>query len=343
MFQDFPLPANAGAFAASAIVVWIAGTRLARAADAIAEKTGVGRAVLGLLLLGGVTSLPELAVGVTSALADAPELSVNDVLGSAAINVVILAIADAVLGRRALTSTLASPAVMLQGVLGIVLLALVVGAVLTGDVLVLGVGAWSWLILAAYFVSIWIIAKSEGLYKWVPVSRAQDACRASETARLHQLRLWRLIVQTTAAGAAILLAGVVLAHTAEALAEQTGLGTSFVGAVMLGMATSMPEVSTAVAAVRLHRYEMAIADVFGTNLFNVTIIVVVDALHPGPPVLVQAGPFAAFGALMAIVLTAFFLTGMIERHDRTVFRMGLDSLAAICVYAAGVTVLYHLR
>jgi cation:H+ antiporter len=343
MFHDLPLAANAGLFTLSAVIVWAAGTRLARAADAIAEKTGIGRAVLGILLLGGVTSLPELAVGVTSALADVPELSVNDVLGSAAINVVVLAIADAALGKNAITSMLASPAVMLQGVLGIILLALVVGAVLVGDVLVLGVGAWSWLIVGAYFVAIWVIAKSQGVHAWVPVRRTEEAHIADDSSNLHRLPLSRLIAQTSSTGVAILVGGFLLARTAEALAEQTSLGTNFVGAVMLGMATSLPEVSTAVAAVRLRRYEMAIADVFGTNLFNVTIIFIVDAVHPGPPVLVAAGSFAAFGALIAIVLTGLFVAGMIERRDRTVFRMGIDSLTAICVYAAGVVVLYQLR
>jgi cation:H+ antiporter len=79
------------------------------------------------------------------------------------------------------------------------------------------------------------------------------------------------------------------------------------------------------------------------NLFNVTIIVLVDALHPGDPVLLEAGRFASFGALLAIVLTAVFLVGMIERRDRTVFRMGIDSLFAIACYAGGLVVLYQLR
>jgi len=103
------------------------GARLARLADAIARKTGLGRELPDILLLGGVTSLPELAVGVSATLSGAPELSVNDVLGSAAINVVTLAGADALYGRNVLTSTPSTPEVMLQGMLSILLLALVVG------------------------------------------------------------------------------------------------------------------------------------------------------------------------------------------------------------------------
>lgn len=94
---------------------------------------------------------------------------------------------------------------------------------------------------------------------------------------------------------------------------------------------------------RLRQYAMAVSDVFGTNLFNVTIIVLVDALHPGGPVIVEAGRFAGFAALLALVLTALFLAGMIERRDRIILRMGVDSIAALLVYAAGVAVLYSLR
>jgi cation:H+ antiporter len=339
MFENVSPSLNGVIFAVAAIVVWMAGTRLARLADGIAEKSGVGRELLGLLLLGSVTSLPELAVGVPATLSGAPELSVNDVLGSAAINVSILAAADAVYGRKALTSTPATPAVMLQGTLCVVLLALVVGASLTGDVLVAGMGAWSWVILAAYVVAIWVISKSQGLHSWHP-----DHAMAPVQPGHHDDRsLRKLLAGAAVAAVAILVAGFLLARSGEALAEQTGLGQGFFGAILLGLSTSLPEISTVLAAVRLQRYEMAISDVLGTNLFNVTIIVLVDALHPGEPVLVTSGPFAAFGALLALVLTAIFLVGMIERRDRTVMRMGVDSLAALACYAAGVVVLYQMR
>lgn len=340
MFQTLSPWINGAIFAAAAVVAWIAGTQLARRADGIAEKTGLGRALLGMLLLGGITSLPELAVGVSATLSGAPELSVNDVLGSAAINVVILAAADAVYGRKALTSTPATPEVMLQGALCIVLLALVVGASLAGDVIVGGMGAWSWTILAAFLVAIWILSRSQGLRSWHP---AQHAASAPPPEHEQDRSLRRLVTGAAMAGVAILVAGFLLAKTGEALAEQTGLGQGFFGAVLLGLSTSLPEISTVLAAVRLQRYEMAISDVLGTNLFNVTIIVLVDALHAGEPVLAMAGPIAAFGALVALVLTAIFLVGMLERRDRTVMRMGMDSLTALACYAAGVVVLYQLR
>ena len=350
MFEDLSPWVNGAVFAAAAVLVWLAGSRLAQRADGIARRTGLGSALLGIFLLGGITSLPELAVAVSATLSGAPALSVNDVLGSAAINVVILAGADAVYGRKALTSTPGTPEVMLQGTLGIVLLALVVGASLAGDVLVGGMGAWSWAILVAYLAALWIVSTSQGLCSWRP-ARHEAAEQAhpgeqdeqdEQDQQGQQGSLRRLIAGAAAAGAVILVAGFLLAKTGEALAAQTGLGHGFFGAVLLGWSTSLPELSTVLAAVRLRRYEMAIADVLGTNLFNVGIIVLVDALHRGDPVLVAAGPIAAFGALLAIVLTAIFQVGLLERRDRTVMRMGVDSLAALACYVGGVVVLYQL-
>jgi len=342
MFESLPLPGNLGAFAAAAAVVWLAGTHLAGYANEIAERTGIGRAFLGLALLGGITSLPELAVASTAALSGAPALSINDVLGSAAINVLIIALADAAIGRDALTSVTASPRVLLQGVLATLLLALAAAATFAPDRPLLGASAWSWCLLFACAASLAIVARARPERAWE--ARRRDGQRhRPEQAQEGPRTLRALVPRTVAAGVAIAAAGYVVAKSGEAIAQQTGLGTSLVGAVLLAASTSLPEVSTVLAAVRLRQYEMALSDVFGTNLFNVSILFVVDLLYAGPPALREAGAFAGFAALLAAVLCAVFVAGMIERRDRTVLRMGIDSLAAIGIYSAGLAVLFQLR
>jgi cation:H+ antiporter len=339
---QLPVWGSALIFIVAASIVWIAGARLARVADTIARETGIGRELLGLLLLGGVTSLPELAVAVTATLQSTPALSINDVLGSAAINIVVLAVADAV-GPRALTSMQGSPRVLLQGVLGMVLLAITAAAVITGDMLLGGIGLWSWLMLAFYIGAMALLSKSRAPESWVVKNSPQGGSDEGEADHRGGTLRPRLLWGAALAAGVILIAGFALARTGEALAEETGLGTSFFGAIFLGFSTSLPELSTVIAAVRMRQYEMAISDVFGTNLFNVTIIVLVDALHPGGPILPESGRFAAFAALLALALTAFFVAGMIERRNRTVLRLGYDSLAVLIVYAAGVVVLHGLR
>jgi cation:H+ antiporter len=329
-------------FVAAAIAVWIAGTRLARFADAISGKTGIGQAAIGMVLLGGITSLPEIAVATTATLNGAPSLSINDVLGSASINILILAIADAAYRREALTSQMPSLGVALQGVVGIIVLALVAVSTTMGESQFLGIGWGSWLIALSYAIGIRLLIRSRIDTQWHPNADKPGGEHDSEDSQ-EKRSLQRLLAYTAICAAVILVAGFLLARTGEVLAEKTGLGTSFFGAVALGFATSLPELSTVLEAVRLRRYTMAISDVFGTNLFNVTILVLVDALHRGGPVLVEAGRFAATAALLALVLTAIYLAGMLERRDRTVLRMGYDSIAVVITYAAGLMLLYAQR
>ncbi|MFO1039655.1 MAG: hypothetical protein U1E45_22655 [Geminicoccaceae bacterium] len=136
---DWPLWQLGLAFAGAAAMVWIAGSRLAGYVDAISDRTGMGKGFAGLVLLGGITSLPEVAVSVTASLTGSEVLAVNNVLGSVASQVALLALADAVIGREALTSVVVEPVILLQGALNVILLALVAAAVTAGDAAPLGV------------------------------------------------------------------------------------------------------------------------------------------------------------------------------------------------------------
>lgn len=348
-FKEHALWINIAVFCAAAIVVWIAGTRVSRYADAISNATGIGRAAIGLLLIAGITSLPEVAVTLTASIGGNAQLAVNNLLGSIAMQVAILAIGDALIGRDALTSVIVKPVVLLQLALNNLLLALFAGAALIGDVAFLGVGAWSCALGAAYVGSIWVITRSHAQYGWTAEDLERDderSQRKPETAgdvQENEQPLSTLIWKTVAAGAAILAAGFLLSRTGEAIAAQTGLGQSFGGFALVAISTSLPEVSTVMSAVRLGRYGMAVSNIFGTNLFNVGLIFVVDVAYRGGAVLNEVGDFSIFASLLGIVVTTFFMVGLVERRDRTVARMGFDSLAVLLAYLGGLAALYTLR
>lgn len=346
MLADLAPLTNVAVFIVAAVVVWRAGIRVTGYAGAIQTKTGLGEALLGMLLLGFITALPELAVTITASWSGNAQLAVNNLLGGMALNVAILAAADAAVRREALTSAVASPTPLLQGTLLILLLAIVAGATLAGSVALGGIGAWSWLILAVYLLSLLLLQRGRGREPWVPAERAaQPPGRpaAAPAARAEQRSLGALAACTAAAAAAILAAGYALANTGEALAEQTGLGASFFGAVFLAVSTSLPEITIVFAAVRSGRYAMAVGNIFGANLLGLAMLFLVDAAYRDGPVLAQAGRFATFAALLGIAVTALFLVGLLERSGRRAGRMGIDSLLVLGAYGAGVAILYTLR
>lgn len=352
---DFPqlgLPWNIGLFAGAAVFVWMAGTRLAQYADRISGRTGIGEAVIGMLLLAGVTSLPEIGVTVTSSIAGDTKLALNNLFGSIAMQVAILAVVDFAIGRRALTAVVPEPKVLLQGALNVLLLALAGAAMLAGDILFFGVGIWSTACLAAYVGSVWLLSQEKGRRPWLaahhgevdrmlleqPQARSEEATKHGKDTSLRAT-----ILKTVVAAAVILVAGYVLSRTGSAIAEQTGIGSSFVGFVLIAISTSLPELSSALSAARIGRFTMAISDILGTNLINVGLVFVIDLVASGEPVLGQADSFSIFGVLLSIVVTTLFIAGMAERRDRTIWRMGLDSIAVLILYSGGVAILYSLR
>jgi cation:H+ antiporter len=352
-FSQFALPWNIGLFAGAAVLVWLAGTRLSHYADTINSRTGAGQAMIGLLLLAGVTSLPEIGVTVTSSVAGDTQLALNNLFGSIAMQVAMLAIVDFVIGKRALTSVIPEPAVMLQGSLNVLLLALVGAAMVVGDVLFFGVGAWSTACLAAYVGSIWLLSQEKGRRPWLAAQRGEidrdlleqqgSHSTGTDKGRRGRESLRTTIVKTVAAASVILVAGFVLSRTGSAIAEQTGIGSSFVGFVLVAISTSLPELSTALSAARIGRFTMAISDILGTNLINVGLVFVIDLAASGEPVLSRADTFSVFGVFLGIIVTTLFIAGLAERRDRTIWRMGVDSIAVLVVYAGGVAILYSLR
>lgn len=345
-FSGRSLWTNIAIFAVSAAIVWIAGTRMVRLVDALARRTGMGQGFAGMLLLGGIVSLTEISTVSTAAFTGSPLLALNNLLGSESINLFLLAAVDPLSGREALTSFIAKPTMLFQGTLGIVLLAVVALAMATGDQLIFGVGMWSTALFLLCLGALWMSARYERRKIWVAVGQ-EGATEEDSTEQNsgdeplgESLRL--VIVKLAAFSAVIFAAGFLLSMAGDALAEQSGLGTSFVGFVLVGTSTSLPELSTITAAIRLKRHEMAVGDILGSNVFNLLLIFLTDVIYVGDPVLNHVGRFEIVASLLAIVMTGILLLGMLERRDRTIFKMGYDSAAMIGVFLGGLVILYAL-
>ena len=159
---------------------------------------------------------------------------------------------------------------------------------------------------------------------------------------LKQKSLGALVARMIVVAALIVIAGYALSRSAEAIINQTGLNANLVGLVLLGAATSLPELATAVSAVRMQRFDMAMADVFGTNLFDLGLLVAADALYPKGPILRQTGQMEIVASLLCLLLTAVYAIGLLERRDRAFFRLGADSIAVLALYVGGLIVLYFI-
>ncbi|MGH9457105.1 MAG: sodium:calcium antiporter [Thermoanaerobaculia bacterium] len=347
VLSDLPLWGNLGVFAVAAVLVWRMGVRLSRGADAIADRTGLGQAFVGALLLGGTTSLPEIATTLTASIGGNAPLAVNNIFGGIALQVAILALADALIGRRALSATQRHPGVLLEGALLVLVLTVAAAGIAVGDAVIFGVGAWTAAVAALVVIGLFLIKHYEDQPAWRPTAEPEEQRgkeRAEEIRDRWRRRPMRSVIANLAvACGGVFVGGFLIATTAERIAEQTGLGAGFVGVAMVAIATSLPEVSTTVEAARLGASLMAISNIFGTNLFDSSLLFLADIGYRGPAVLSEVGTFALVGALLGIACTTIYLAGILERHDRAFFRLGIDSILVLVVYTGGMVLLYTLR
>lgn len=350
-FQSFSIWLNLGVFVVAAVIIWIAGSRISGYADGIAEQTGFDKAFFGLVFLALATETPEIGTTMTAALGGNANLTLGNLFGGVVMQTAILVVVDvAVVQHGALTFFTPRPTLLLQGILLALLLGLTLAAVAAGELFtVWNVGLWSMILFGAYLLALYLSHRYQGNERWQPDTPVEEILEdtegsdAAETrARYADWSLRRLILFFLVGTAVILVAGVTLARVGEALAEQTGLGSTFVGATLLAISTSLPELSTAIAAVRLGNYSMAISNIFGSNGIMVALIFLADLFYRDGPILSAGEPATTFTVAMGIVVTCAYLVGLVERRDQAFLRMGIDSLAVLVFYIGTLGVLYWI-
>lgn len=324
------------------VIVIAAANVLSRYADAIAEKTGLGRAWVGAVLLAGVTSLPELVSGITAvSLLNAPNLAIGGIVGSNLFNLTLIAVMDVIYQPGSILAN-AQDGHILSGGLGILLIGLVAASQLVGDsfngVGILGVSYVSLAIVAVYLIGARLLAIFQR-------KRAMEVlAQEAEVLHYHGISTRRTYLTFAASALIVVAAGVWLGSIADRISDETGLGRSFVGALVLGVSTSLPEIAASVTSVRMGAIDLAIGNVLGSNLFNVALLAVYDVCDGAQNLWAAMSPANALAAVLSIMMTAVVIISLIYRASpKTPFRFSWDGAALVAMYLGALVVLYVMN
>jgi cation:H+ antiporter len=329
-------------FTVCAALVVLASTVLARYADVLAEKTGLGRAWIGGILLAGITSLPELVSGVAAvSWIGEPDLAAGGVLGSCLFNLALIAVMDVVYQPGSLLAR-AQEGHVLSGALGIILLAIVAASMLLGPEMsgigISGFSVFSILIVIIYFGGARLISRFEQR-RMAEVLELTAEVRHYE--QIPTVRAWAIFM---GAAVAVVALGIWLAGIGDRMAATTGLSHSFVGTLFLAASTSLPEIAAGVAAVRLGAIDLAISNVLGSNLFNILLFPVFDLADGSGNFWASLGHANAFSAVVSIVMTAVAIVSLTYRASPdTPKRMTLDAATLGLLYVGALAIVYTMR
>ena len=343
--SELPLAVNLVLFVAAASGVWVAGTSLAGYADEIADRRKLGKAFVGLVFLATVTELPEIATTFTASISGNAPLVLNNMFGGIAMQTAVLAVTDGLLIRGALTSYPRKPTHALEAAFLVFMLALLLGLCIVGDRSIgFDVGIGTVILLGAYVLTVRFLRTYDKRRDWTPAEIRRDTFRKRRAVRKYaDLTMRTLAVRSVVASLAILVCGVTLVRTSESLALQTGLGSSFIGVTVLAAATSLPELSTTIAAARLGAFSMAISNIFGSNLIMLALLLPADILYREGPILNAAGQPEFLALIAGILVTAVYIVGLLTRQKPKVFGMGADSALVLALYIGSIVILYFNR
>jgi cation:H+ antiporter len=296
--------------AASAALILGASMYLARSADVIALKTGLGRSFAGVILLATATSLPELGTGVSSiVLIDQPDLAAGDAFGSNLFNLLIIGLLDTfwrggpILGR-------VSPTATLVAALGIVLISLAgLGIVVHHQT----TAASGWY-LSPVSVALALVFLVAMYMTYRSGQRQEHSATPDEEDKYASRSLFGAAAVYTGAASVIIVAAIWLAHTGEGISEEMGWDASFVGTQFLAVSTSLPELAASFAAIRIGAPELAISNILGSNMFNMGFVLFLDdAAYTKGALWTGVSEIHTLTTVIAMLMTAVVVIALVNR------------------------------
>jgi len=315
-------------------LIFLVASRLSRHADAIADETGLGGLWIGTVLLAASTSLPEVLTGLNAALLDAPDIGVGDIFGANMANMMILAVMDLVFARRRVLDQVDKGHAQF-GLLGILLMVMAgIGIIAGGWGRIGHVGLETVMIAAVYLVGIRIfyhMAQMKPHLMGTTQAGGPRRARLREAGMGFGLGTIGLLVLTP-----------LLVLSAEAVSLETGISTTFVGTILVGLATTLPELSTTFSAIRLGAFDLAVGNLFGSVMFNMTVLLLMDVVYTRGPLLGFVARDHLLTILLGVTLLTLGIVAILFRGRRRVLPLRFENFLIVATYILGLWLLYTL-
>ena len=317
------------------VIIVITGYRLSKYGDLMADMLGWGKMFMGIILMASVTSLPELMSGISSVtILDAPDLAVGDIVGSCAFNILIISIMDMFYNHKKPLTTDAQTGHVIAASFGIMMLSMLAFAILMPDffVNIAWIGGFSFLFLFLYLIAIRVVF----LYD------KKKNHHQEKNNNSYALTLKQVVARYTLNAFILMGAAMLLPYFGKNIAEASGLGQSLFGTLFIAISTSLPEVVVSLAAIRIGTIDLAIGNIFGSNIFNIAILALDDILYTKGPILLFTSPNHIIPVLGTIIITAIGIIGIVFKAEKK-WKLAIDTSLILVVYVLMMGLLYYKK
>ena len=333
--ESLPLPWSIGLFSLCALVIGIVGTRLTHVVDDLADRTGLGEAIAGALLLGATTSLSGSVLSIAASLEGQAELAISNAVGGIAVQTLFLTVADMFLRRVNLEHAAASIGNMMQGTLLVCMLGLILVGAFSPEWTFWGVHPITPILLAGYIYGLRIVDIAQTTPMWQP-ARTRETREDVPDEEAKQRSLVSLWLAFAAMALILGVTGWLLQRSATVISQETGLGQVAVGVLLTSVTTSLPELVTSVAAVRRGALTLAVGGIIGGNAYDTLFTAMSDIAYREGSVYHAISDETLLWVAISMVMTGVLIMGLIRREKRGPGYIGFESATIIGLYVAGV-------
>ncbi|HBB34385.1 MAG TPA: cation transporter [Cyanobacteria bacterium UBA8803] len=329
------LPITVTLFSIAVFAIGLAGTKMAKVADRLAEATGLGEAFVGALLLGGSTSLAGIVTSITAAAHDRPEFAISNALGGIAAQIVFLGIADLVYSKANLEHAAASAATLVQAAVLVTLLAISLLAMTGPPMSVWGIHPASLIIPVTYLFGLRLVSEAQRSPMWNPQRTDKtwvEEPSGYEFKRSNSIALW---LQFVVLAVILAIAGYMVGTAGMSISVQTGLSESLVGGVFTALSNSLPELVTTVAAVRQGALALAIGGALGGSSFDVLLLAFSDLAYRKGSIYHALETQQVFVVALTILMTGILLLGLLRREKHGIGNIGFETVLLMILYVGG--------
>lgn len=237
-------------------------------ADNLSKTSTISKAVIGGLLLAGVTALPELITCTSSILLKNPLLSLGNILGSNLFNIFITALLDIIFIKKIYTTKTTKTNYLTYLILIINYLVIYMFIQEKINITILNIGLPTIIIIILYFIYIKLLPKNK-----------------EEQIQIDLKPIKNIKGKFLITSILMIASSVLLTTFVNNIAQShPSFSSGSIGAILLGITTSLPEVITFYTLINIDNYDLALQDIVGSNLFNLAILSFADIIYKTSPI-----------------------------------------------------------
>ncbi|WP_456400346.1 sodium:calcium antiporter [Persephonella sp.] len=317
------------------VVIFLTGKRIVIYGDIIAEKLNLGRTTVGIIFIASITSLPELITGVSSVTyADSPDIAAGDVFGSCMFNLLLLAFLDGFMRDKPITAKV-HHGLTLSTAMGIILLVIAGVGIFLGDKIpTIGwISYTSFILILVYIIGMKIVTDYEKRLI------SQTVKQVTESFQYEKISLKETIKKYILNGLILVAAAVFLPKVGKMISEEYGISETLFGTLFVALTTSLPEFAVSIAAIKLNMITISVANILGSNIFNVIILAVDDFFYVKGSIFAGVSPDHLISIFSVILMSSVIIIGLIYRSEKKPFRLAFESLILILIYLITMAIL----